>query len=252
MRLLIVGMISFITLISSAQAAEKITIVGDPWCPYNCGSTDKNQGFLVEIGKRLFNQAGIEVEYKIIPWSRAINDVRAGKYHALVGAYKDDAPDFVYPSKPLAESINGFYLTSPNTSGWKFQGIPSIQKKRIGIINDYSYGHDLDAYFKKHTNSQHIQRVSGDNALELNIKKLQANRIDLLIEDVAVINYGHKNHSITTPLTFVGKASGEGVYIAFSPKDKNAKRYATILSEGLVKLKSSGEYNRILASYGVK
>ena len=70
----------------ATAGAETLTLVADEWCPYNCTPGDEKPGFLVEIVKKVFEPQGFTVDYKIVPWARAIRDTRAGRYSAILGA----------------------------------------------------------------------------------------------------------------------------------------------------------------------
>ncbi|TPH15548.1 hypothetical protein [Litorilituus lipolyticus] len=41
-------------------------------------------------------------------------------------------------------------------------------------------------------------------------------------------------------------------YIAFSPANKNSQRYRKILSEGIIKLRKSGELHQIISRYNIQ
>ncbi|BBO92811.1 hypothetical protein DSCOOX_59910 [Desulfosarcina ovata subsp. ovata] len=206
-------------LFTAPVYADEIIIVADEWPPY-CGKAGSTYpGYGVEIAKQVFEAAGHKFKYLNIPWTRAIKETRAGKYNAIIGAYKEEAPDFVFPEEEFGVSRYAFY--SKRGSLWTYSGIESLQSKKIGLIKGYSYGQELNAYFEK--NAQRVQYVSGDDPLSMNIRKLLAGRFDTLIAGENVMTYKIKEMGV------VGEVINSGVtdisanlYIAFSPINKKS------------------------------
>lgn len=228
--------------------AAEIIIVADEWPPYCGQSGSTSPGYGVEIAKQVFEAAGHTFKYLNIPWTRAIKDTRAGKYNAIIGAYKEEAPDFVFPEEEFGVSRYSFY--AKRGSLWTYDGIESLQSKQIGLIKGYSYGEVLNAYFKK--NALRVQYSYGDDPLFQNIKKLLAGRYDTIIASETVMNYKINEMGVVGEVINVGVTDISGnLYIAFSPKIENSVKYADIVSKGIRNLKNSGELVKILNRYGL-
>lgn len=244
----IAGFLFFFLTPSLSLGAERITLVADAWCPYNCEPNAGKPGFMIEVARDIFRQHGIDVDYKILPWGRAIQMTREGKFDAIVGAYKTDAPDFIFPALPMAESQQTFYATQ--NSPWKYTSINSLKGLSLGTIKNYSYGDSIDNYIVEHPTE--VQAVSGEDAVQKNINKLLAGRIQTFVEDRAVMNYYIANAPEKFSIKEAGHEDLYQVYIAFSPNPNkpNSARYAKILSEGLKDYKSSGKLKAVWAKYG--
>jgi polar amino acid transport system substrate-binding protein len=249
--LLLVGFIFFTTGISSVRA-ETITLVADGWCPYNCEPNAEKPGYMVEIAKKAFEKYGIEIEYSNLPWARQ------NKYTGIIGAYYGDAPDFIFPSVAQGLSVFSFYVNKSDE--WTYAGIDSLASRSLGAINDYSYSVHLDSYIESHKNDPtHIQILSGDNAIDNNIKKLLAKRIDTIVEDRQAMAYylsPKEFESVRASIKEAGilpsEEDGNGVvFIAFSPNNPNSKRYAEILSSETIAMSKSGVLKEILSRYGI-
>lgn len=254
MKNILITFIAALGLITtSANAkAETITIAADPWCPYTCDANSEHPGFMVEIAQRAFKKHSIDVKYVVQPWARAIIESRRGKLTAIVGASKGDAPDFVFPNVTQGEMGNAFYVREG--SAWRYTGPESLAKICVGAIKDYSYSENFNSYAKQHkADPARIQYASGDNPLDINVKKLLAGRIDAVIETTLVMKYYLATHAVsgikesgkTTP------SDQDKLYIAFSPKDSNAARYAKILSDETTAMRSNGELQAILDVYKI-
>lgn len=240
-------------LFSFPAWSETVTIVGDPWCPYNCEPGTDKPGFMIETAREIFKEKGIDVVYKTVPWTRAITETRKGTYNATVGGYIEDTPDFIFSKTAMDKSVDAFYIKSGSSLGWSYKGVNSLEKVSAGVIQDYSYGKAVDEYINQNKKDiSKIQLASGDTALEQNVKKLLAGRIQVVIEDSAVmqrfLDATHQNDK----LTMAGHEKGEDVHIAFSPNNPKSQTYADILSEGIERYKKSGRLEAIKAKYGVK
>lgn len=243
--------ILFLTVLVAANLmAGTITIVSDKWAPYNGDPDSSTPGYGIEIVKRVFEAEGYTVKYLILPWARAVKATRAGKYNAVIGAYKENAPDFIYPEEKMGLSKNAFFVKRGNP--WRFHGVGSLQTVTIGLVKDYNYGEGVDAFFK--ANQERVQYFYGEKALLTIMRSLNNKIIDVAIEDENVFLYKTRELNLTGQYTNAGYStkSGIDVYIAFSPKIQESKKHAEIFSKGIRELKQSGELKKILAKYELK
>ncbi len=94
----------FLLGISLQASAETITIRSDPWCPHTCDPKTGKNGILIDIATEIFASHGHEVNYEILNWGRSIEETRRGKFNSIAGAYKNDAPDFIFPKNPQGQT----------------------------------------------------------------------------------------------------------------------------------------------------
>lgn len=231
-------------------SADVITLVADEWCPYNCSPNTDTPGFMVEIAQYAFERAGHTIEYTIIPWSRAIQGTRTGRYDGIIGVGRDEAPDLIFPDHELGLAAHTFFVKQGTS--WKYTGLDSLEQISLGVIKDYSYGNFYEIYIKPNEgNDKKIQTVTGETGLMQNTKKLLVGRIDALIEDRSVFQYFFKHTKIPNHFLEAGIAYKEKVYIAFSPIHSDAKKYAKILSNAMQELRANGKLNEILIKYSL-
>jgi polar amino acid transport system substrate-binding protein len=243
--------LAFAIAVSAPTAAATLTIVADEWCPYNCAPGSDKPGYMIEIARRVLGDAGHEIDYRNMPWSRAIEEARAGRFDAIVGAAQGDAPDFVFPEHRLGISANVFVVK--RDSAWRFDGLASLEGRSLGIIRDYSYGDPLDDYIAQHErDAGRIQIASGDTALDTNFRKLEAGRIDVLVEDRNVVEQFLVGSGQAERFEIVGDLGDDDLFIAFSPATEGADELARLLGEGVQQLRASGELAAILARYAVR
>jgi polar amino acid transport system substrate-binding protein len=237
--------------LSPSLSAKSISLRADIWCPYNCDPQSDRPGFFIEIARQVFKKHGYEIDYETTNWQRAKEEGEKGLIDGIVGAYKEDAPDFIFPQEPLGYSENLLYVLQ--NSDWKFTGVESLPGKTIGVIKGYTYDPLIDKLVS--AGNPHFLIVGGEDALDRLIKMAQTNRIDGLYEDRNVFSSKLKSlHIPENSFKSAGqfKKKRSECYIAFSPKRKSAFLYAKILTEGMRELRKNGELAQILQKYGIK
>jgi polar amino acid transport system substrate-binding protein len=86
----------------------------------------------------------------------------------------------------------------------------------------------------------------------MNLSKLLANRITIILEDAIVVGFVSRSLGLEKRIRAAGAIEPRNrVGIAFAAKP-TASRYARILSEGILKLRRTGELKTILDRYRVE
>jgi polar amino acid transport system substrate-binding protein len=238
---------------SNIYSGEVITLRADIWEPYNGDPESAKPGYMIEVVKAIFTKAGYTVDYQCNGWTweRSIEEVRQGRIDGIVGAAVEDAPDFVFPGEIFINQQMTFFVKKGNP--WRYKGIKSLENIRLGVISGYAYEDEIDEYIEKNSGKDTIQAIKNANALELNIKKLEAGRIDATIEDVSVFSMKCASMGMTGKFEEAGVVGEpDNITIAFSPAKETSKKYAEILSKGLKEMRASGELKKILEKYGLK
>lgn len=241
-----------LVVLASDAFSETLTFKADVWCPFNCEPKGEQQGFLIDLAKAALEPLGHKVEYSNLNWARAIVDTRDGKYTAIVGAAKSDAPDFIFPSTALGFARNCFYGKKDAT--WSYQGIASLKGITFGVVKDYTYEDEVDEYIKTNMKDpKKIDVVAGDNPLELNLKKVNAGRITAFIEEDSVLrNYFFRNKLPDDSIKNLGCVKESEIFIGFSPKNPKSAEYAKAISSKIEEMRKEGSFSKILAQYGIK
>jgi polar amino acid transport system substrate-binding protein len=231
--------------------ADEINLRADNWCPYNCDARSDKPGLIVDIARAIMEPAGHIVNYQIMPWSRALTEVRKGRIQGVIGAQQSEAPDLIYGSIPVALDDNGFAIR--HGERFNYQGPASLNPYRIGGILDYNYdGGEIDEYIKNNSNDKdRIQLNTGDDVGIANLRKLLARRVDIVMDSAVVLTYLVGRLGLESQIDVVPLGHPTEIYIAFSPADSRSKMWAEQISSGIVELRKSGEMARILARYGL-
>ncbi len=233
--------------------ADEIVLAADEWCPFDCMTkTSGRKGFMVEIAETLLTQAGHTVVFKIMKWETAVASCREGKINGVVGALKGDAPDFVFPSEPQGFIRQAFFTLS--NSPWRYTDTASLADIKLGCAAAYSYCPAIDMWIAHNLkNKYRVLLCKSTQPLEDLIPLLRNQTISAIVEEASVFQYTIDKMNLSALFRIAGYGcSPQPGYIAFSPKLPSSRRYAEILSKGMVVLRKTGKLSIILDTYGLK
>lgn len=236
-----------------ANANEKIiTITADPWCPWNCKDLNK-PGIAVDLMKAIYEPEGFKVQYIIMPWNEAIQKVKTGEISALIGITqeKENPYNLIFPKNYLNKSNNAYIVRADDD--FIYKNNDSLKGKKIGIVDGYHFQSVLGEYINKNYYDPNIViKSSGSKAVKENLLKLVNGDIDIYVEDEYVIQYIANRNGLISKIRVCGFLSDkDGTYVAFSSASPFAHRFVEMYDVGVTKLKQNGEYNKILAKYGI-
>lgn len=229
-------------------------LVADEWCPYNCAQNDARQGYVIDLLRGIFAQAGLPATYLVTPWTRAIRMVEQGKADLLVGTTPEITPHLLL-SLPIGENRTCFFTT--RGSPWHFRQMADLHEQRLGVIQDYaSYdaGGVLDRYIASSPPEQgKVLRATGAQALQKNLRMLTAGRLDVVVENCNVGAYRLQKLGLTEKIRLAGQLDSFNgtVNIGLNPAAPDAQQWLTLINQGLTEKRRSGELERLLQTYGL-
>lgn len=234
----------------AAAAAETITLLADPWCPYNCEPGSDRPGFMVEIAREAFALAGHDLDYQALNWMRSLYRVRQGEAHGVIGAIPAEAPDFIF-GPPL-----GTYLDTVAVRRGETLDLASpnpLEGKVVGAINGYEYVGSVADYVREHGDDRSkVQFVSGNDPLAQNLEKLLTGRVDVVAEVELVLLHKIAEQGMAGRVEVMRAEEPEEIFIAFSPALEAPPRLVRDLETGLAVLRRSGRLEQIMARYGLE
>ncbi|MBY6103863.1 substrate-binding periplasmic protein [Marinobacter nauticus] len=229
---------------------HRIILAADPWCPHNCRAGAPKEGYMVDIAREIFAEAGFDLEYRNYGWARSLSLARENRIDGVIGALKGDAPDFVFPERSMGTARIGLY-THPE-SQWQYKGLGSLNGKTLLVINGYSYSPELDRYIADYADDpERVWVISGAAPLGRALRLLAQERTDTFAEDQAVMSWFLQEQAGYTTPRLAGVAHQAPVYIAFAAENPRAEELARLLDMGLARLTETGRLNAIKASYGL-
>jgi polar amino acid transport system substrate-binding protein len=222
------------------------------WFPYNGVPGSDNEGFGVDMLRKVFAAQGYDVDYQLLPWKRALEDARVGLIDGVIGATIHEAAGFVIPEETLGPAR--MVLFSLKTNPWNYDGVGSLEQIRISAILGYDYGKTLNEYIEKNRHDpERVDMMGGVNAFEKNLFKLQRGTVDAIPANPVVFE---------AQVRLLGKDPGQfrkagtlpeelPILVAFSPKVERAGTLKKIWDEGVRRIRREGVLAGILARYGV-
>lgn len=242
-------LIFFIFAVIIPAHAASVSIRADEWFPMNGQPESNAEGYMIDLAREVFSQAGHTVDYKQMPWERALKEVREGNFDCVVGAYHEDAPDFIFPNENWGMDKTGYYTSQKST--WTFNGLDSLLDQKVGIIKGYAYEEEFNELIK--SNPKVFDGASGNDALDKNFKKLAGGRIDVVVESISVGNAKIKELGFKDKVKLSGEnPTAEPLYIACSPNNPASKQYVELIDNGTKTLRASGKLKEILGKYGLE
>ncbi len=197
--------------LSSALYCETIKIATIDWYPYCTIDNNEQPGLLIEYVQTIYNRVGIEVEFEVLPWSRAIYYTEKGIVDALLAPSKNEAPNLVYPENIIGTQRFCFFNLANDP--WVYTRPESVIGKSIIHVQGV-----LPEELKKFENDNIFIRKSYDkDFIKESIAFLFAEKIDsILLTDYTMINFLNDN-GLMNLVKFAGCVTEENLYLAFSP-----------------------------------
>ena len=230
-------------LIPSISHAEKIVAVGDTWPPF-VSEDLPDKGIAMAIAKAAFESQGYEVEMKFVPWARAIGGVKSGTYDVLVSTWwtKERSEYLNYSDYFIQNNIK---FIKKAADDFEYEGLESLEGKTVGVIRAYGYSEDFLA-------AENFTKPEVA-AFVYNLKKLNANRIDLTLEDEIVAkSVIAKDDNFKGKFTFSKKnLSSNNLYVTSGLKNPRNKSIINAFNKGLEIIKNNGLYEEILKRHKI-
>jgi polar amino acid transport system substrate-binding protein len=242
--------VALMLLVSATLSADTIRLRADVWYPVNGDPESVQPGFGIEALGQIWGSAGHRIDYSLMSWGRSLDAVRSGAADCVIGAYKADAPDLLFPQQPLGRDGVGVYVREGDD--WRYEGPDSLARRTVAVISEYSYGDALDGWLAQSRNATRIQMAYGADALEGNIRKLLAGRVDVLLESPMVMTTQLQRLQLQRYVRLAGEGKpATPFYIACSSTNPAVPAWLREFDEGMVRLKQDGQWQRLLESYGL-
>lgn len=225
----IILIICLLMFLNALQANEVKTVklaVENSWPPY----ADKSgNGISKEIVQKAYNAVGINVNFVVVPYARALKMAEHGIVDGAFNVTKQESTiaKFNFHNTPLLKATASFYY--PKNSTLDFLDIQDVPPHTsIALIIDYEYGEQYEALKHKYNEV----RVSTQHQI---IELLKTGRIDMAImfDEVAKFTLAE----LDLPMNTVRKGHinhVSDIYVAFTQK-RDVSEKISLLDTGLQK-----------------
>lgn len=204
--------------------------------------SEKKGGFLVEVTRAAFERVGYHISVEYLPWARALNNVLTGHAEAILGIYHSEerAGKLQYTHSIGASELLFFKLA---TTPIQYRKLQDLQPYRIGTINGAAYPAEFEA-------AQYLKKEP-EKSYQTNLKKLQAGRIDLMLEKRRVVEQAlteypdmqRKVVALQPPL------ATRQFFNAFSREMPNYHQKVEDFNRGLALISKDGTLRKIMARH---
>lgn len=225
-------------------SAKLVLAAENDWPPYSSGGSETRspEGFAVELVRAVLASQGVAVEIIGVPFARCMLYARngrvAGCFNATITSENREA--YLWHAPAMFEEELAIFARAD--SPLDNMGLGDLRGQRVGYTNAYTYPSEFlqDPKIRKEiaTSDQNLLRM------------LIAGRVDYIL-----LNRMPGYWRIQGSPEFAGKAkrvgllSQDGFWVAFSKTHPEGPRLAALFSQGLLELKRTGEYRRLLSDF---
>lgn len=235
-------LILFFFAAGSFSHADTVRIISeDAWYPYS-GNTDKGiEGIAVDIVREAFKAMGVAVEFEAMNYDRGMLAVKDGQ---AVGCFdtvktKETEDIYLWHDEPMFSASSYFYASKDYPG--VVSNVNDLTGKKLGLTQGYEYGDVIDL---NNTLDKEYSKTD-----EIIIKKLIAKRVDFIILYDRVAEYLITQLNVQGEIKPVGLSESSNLYVAFSKKHPDGKKYCDIFSSGLRKIMKDGTYQKIFQEW---
>ncbi len=233
-----------------AAGLERVVAVSDSWMPYTGEPNSNREGYAVEVLRSVLEERGFNVEYRELPWKRAMHEVLSGRADILVCATRDNLPELVFPGTPLGRADLCFFTLDRD---WRFAGPDSLAEVVTGFVQGYDYPQWFEDDLGRHPGRFHA--LHGGDAFARMLAMLAEGRVQTIPGCSAVVDYYARLAGLEGKVYMAG-CSRDGcheLYFGLSPANRpRSVLLAGILDEGMHIMRTTGQLDHLLLKYGLK
>ncbi|MGM9516886.1 substrate-binding periplasmic protein [Roseateles sp. DB2] len=236
---------------ASNAGGQVLLALSDPWCPYNCQPDSDKPGYVVEMLREIFAPPAWQLKYQIVPWDRALQQVREGQAAIALELTREQAQrlGLLIGHEPVGEPADCLYVAASNPLRFS-QASDLDGLKQVAVVSGYEYEYALGEWINRPENKARVVMTRGANPAEVNARNLARGRLDGVIESAAVMHMLVQQLRLQDKIREAGCQQASPVYVGFSPRLPNAAQLVEHFDQGIAELRRSKRLARILARYG--
>jgi polar amino acid transport system substrate-binding protein len=239
--------------VSFAEHANNTLLVVRPdgsWPPLEMVIDGKLTGFHIEQVQEAAKLINLSVNFKSLPWNRAIEMLKKGDADAITYMAKTSEREHFghfIAENVLSKATVGFFILKKFKHGIHYSGeLASLKDYEIGSVLGFSYDEEFDQMTS-------LKKFSSALNEENLIQMLLAERIPIAIGHVDVIKYQAKRMGVADQIIFLSPYLTEGRehFLVFAKARENSE-LVTQFSGAMKTFKSSEQYFKLLKKYGLE
>lgn len=221
----------------SSQAAEfsNIRFASEAWE----GITNPDgTGLCWEVFRRIYEPAGVKVEFDIMPYARATQAVQNKKADASVGVYSNEYDGVLFPQWHYLQDVVLVIFKKGAVAAW--EGEKSL-RGNIGWMRGYAF----DRYLRNPPAFLEVDtRKSG-------LKMLEAGRLDFFLDTEGELLGALEEGMIDRSAYRIETISTLNVYLAFADNERG-KALLNLFDERMETLVRAGELKPIYDKWNLR
>lgn len=236
---------------TSKKAEDVFTFVANEWCPQQCEHEPNYKGYVVEILEAALNEVQASYTIEWVPWSRGLDMVRRGKIDGMLGPTIEGFPEYHFGDEIIGHQEYCFYTN--RDSDWTYNKPEDLFGQKIAYLKESGLGSLEDFFTKNKTKIKTHEFVLGNDIIKTEFQFLEKKRCDAVILTSDAVQYAIGRKIIPDQFRSAGCLGKETLAIGFSKVNlARSKKLSKMLDEGLRKIKSNGEYDKILKKYNMR
>ena len=222
-------------------ALAETVVVGaeDDWYPYSGVVDTKPKGMAEDIVSAAFKKAGVQVEFKSMPYARCMEEAKSGQLFGCFDAARNSTlePNYLWHAKPIFTARILIYAKADSSDSGL--GVKDLVGKDVGVTEDYEYGEAFD------TNTK-IKRVVSKHDIQ-GFRKLLNGQVKYMVAYEKVANHAFRQNAAELGGKFkpVGTTAEVGLYMAVNKNYPNAAKLLERFDQGFDGIVKDGSYQAI-------
>ncbi len=162
--------------LASAESPLAIAFVEYP--PYHFTHDENVEGISIRIIEEAFSRIDTPIEFKAIPWSRALNWLKSGQIDAMVGVFmRADREEYIdYSQEPLSKAQIHLFVTEGSNIEYR-EDLTLLSHHSFGVKKDFSYG----PYFDDLVAQKKLTKLNVDVGIPQLLVKLCTGVTDIVV-----------------------------------------------------------------------
>lgn len=236
------------------QAGEPSTTVllgtVDNFPPFSYMAEGKLTGVDIDLIDEMARRIGINIKIQVSPWARVISSLRKGDIEGGFAAFEtEERKEFCLYVGVL--HFEEFYIFVRKGNEFSYSGVVDLYGKRIGKDRGVFVGDEFERAAKE-------GRIDLDEVNDMdmmNIKKLNAGRIDAAIGDLGVMQYYAKLLGVEKniiPLKPIRKPTPAYLVLSKNSPLENKAELQKKMRVALDEMRKDGTYKKIFDRHVAK
>jgi polar amino acid transport system substrate-binding protein len=236
---------------SAVAVACTLRVGWEPYAPYTyADAAGEVTGADIELVRTVAAEVGCGVAFAELPWARILREIEHGTLDVSTStSWTPERTAWAWFSEPYRATEMAIYVRQGEVERFDLKSLADIagQRFRLGVITDYYYGDEFQAFAH---DPRYAEWIDGATDYPTNLRKLIGGRIDgYLVEDTRVMaaelaRLGLADQVVAYPLHI----KGEQLRLMFSRKTVDQDLVAAI-DAALERMRADGRLAVLLSGH---